>query len=61
VVRIKDLRATYLGCLARNALVAWDRRGLAHARDRACGMGRAVAVDDEPGVALHDQMGVEMF
>ena len=24
-------------------------------------MRRAVAVDDEPRVALHDQMGVEMF
>ena len=24
-------------------------------------MGWAVAVDDEPRVALHDQMGVEMF
>jgi hypothetical protein len=23
--------------------------------------GRAVAVDDEPRVALHDQMGVEML
>ena len=61
VIGIEDLRAPHRGGLARNALVAGNRGRLADARDRACDMGRAVAVDDEPRVALHDQMGVEMF
>ena len=61
VVGIEDLRAPHFRCLARNALIACYRRGLADARDRACGIGRAVAVDDQPRVALHDQMGVEVL
>src|ERR1700744_5585693 len=59
MIGIEDRAPTLLGGFARQSLVAGYDRGFAEQRDRACGPRRAVAVDDEPRIALRDQMRAE--
>jgi hypothetical protein len=59
VIGLEDQRPPQRGCIRRKSLVAGNRGGFADGRDRACDLGRPVAVDDEARIALCDQMGVE--
>src|SRR6202035_4950575 len=60
MVGIEDGAAARLGRLAREIFVAGADGGLAEARDRAWRLRRAVAVDQQPRIALRDQMRAEM-
>ena len=61
MVGIEDRLPPRLGRLARKAFVAGDDGRFADARDRARRVGRTVAVDHQPRIALRDQMRVQML
>ena len=50
----------YFGGRRRKSFIAGNGRGLADHGNRACGAGRAVAVDHQPRIALRDQMRVHL-